>query len=117
MSHSPEHERRRGQRLRLSFHVEVTFAGTDGVAFRERASASDVSDRGCQIVLPRQLKAGDLVHLRVIRKFQPNAEERPFLYRVIWAEPSTDGWVAGLAALDSGNPWRVNFPAASLATK
>ena len=113
MVFQPNHERRRGKRIHLSFHVEVCGVA-NGVPFVDQASASDVSDRGCQIVLSRQLKAGDLLTLRVIRQIQDDVNDRTFLYQVVWVEICADAWSLGLAAMDGGNPWHINFPEKSL---
>jgi hypothetical protein len=116
MSFQQQHDRRSGKRIRLSFHVEIAGLGSDGAPFCEHAAASDVSDRGCQIVLSRALRVGDQLNLRVVRATESGSRET-FLYQVMWVGASAGAWVAGLAALDQGNPWRMNFPSAAVATK
>jgi PilZ domain len=110
-------ERRRGQRVQLSFHVEVSGVGLNGIPYCDHAAASDVSDRGCQVHLAREVKTGDLLTLRVVRRERPTPDRQgPFLYQAVWVEPTENGggWIAGLAALDPGNPWLMNFPEESL---
>jgi hypothetical protein len=117
MSIRPARERRRGQRVGLAFHVEISGIGLNGIPYCDHAAASNVSDRGCQVHLTREVKVGDLVTIRVVRREIPAPEqEGPFLYQAVWVETSEngDGWMAGLAALEPGNPWRIHFPQESL---
>jgi PilZ domain len=113
----PQQERRRGQRVPLAFHVEVSGIGLNGIPYCDHAAASDISDRGCQVHLTREVKPGDLLTIRVVRRESPAPDqEGPFLYQTIWVESGENGgtWIAGLTALDSGNPWRIHFPQESL---
>ena len=108
-------ERRRGKRIFLSFRVEVSGIGLDGIPYCDQAAASDVSDRGCQISLERAIKTGDMLTLRVVRQKGPAADqETPFLYQIVWVRPDNGFWAAGLAAMESGNPWHMTFPRESL---
>jgi hypothetical protein len=112
---STQQERRRGRRVTLSFHVEVSGIGPNGVPYCDQASASDVSDRGCQLHLSREVKPGDLLTVRVIRaNSSGHKSESPFLYQAVWVARSNSRWVAGLSALEPGYPWPVNFPQESL---
>jgi hypothetical protein len=118
MSFPIEKDRRHGKRIRLSFHVEISGIGTDGAAFCEDAAASDISERGCQITLPRAIMVGELLSLRVVRKKIDNeSKSLPYLYKVAWVRVRGDAWAAGLVALEDGNPWFVNFPFASTVLK
>jgi len=113
----PIKDRRRGHRVPLTFHVEVSGIGPNGIPYSDHAAASDVSDRGCQIHLTREVKVGDLVTIRVVRReATPLDHEGPFLYQTVWVEPTEngDGWIAGLAALEPGHPWGIYFPEESL---
>ena len=111
----PQNERRQGKRITLAFHVEVSGIGCSGVPYCDHAAASDISDRGCQVHLSREVRPGDLLTVRVVRKNDSGAkQEVPFLYQVAWVEPASGGWIAGLSALEPGNPWPVNFPQESL---
>jgi hypothetical protein len=112
---TPQNERRRGKRIFLSFQVEVSGIGCNGVPYCDQAAASDISDRGCQIHLSREIRPGDLLTVRVVRKNDPGAkQEPPFPYQVAWVASAGGGWIAGLSALEPGNPWPVNFPQESL---
>jgi len=85
--------------------------GLNGVPYCDHAAASDVSDRGCQLHLAREVQPGDLLSIRVVwRKDAGVEQEAPFLYQAVWVESSAGGWIAGLAALEPGNPWRMTFP-------
>lgn len=112
----PTLERRRGQRVPLTFHVEVSGIGINGIPYCDNAAASDASDRGCQVHLTREVRHGDLLTLRVVRRDSGADQDSPFLYQVVWVEPTENGggWIAGLSTLDPGNPWRINFPQESL---
>jgi hypothetical protein len=117
MAIRPINERRCGQRVTLAFHVEVSGIGVNGMPYCDHAAASDVSDRGCQVHLTREVRPGDLLTIRVVRRGSPSPDqESPFLYQAVWVESSENGggWVAGLSALDPGNPWCMNFPQESL---
>ena len=115
MPDKPQNERRQGKRIPLSFHVEVSGIGRNGVPYCDHAAASDVSERGCQLNLTREVRIGDLLTLRVVRRKDASAEqEAPFLYQTVWVESSSGGWVAGLAELEPGNPWRITFPQEAL---
>jgi PilZ domain len=115
MSTQLPEERRRGRRIPLRFHVEVSGIGLDEIPYCDRAAAFDVSDRGCQIRLRREIKSGDTLTLRVARPTDPTADQdAPFLYQVAWAKATNGFWVAGLEALEPGNPWRIAFPMESL---
>ncbi len=117
MPSNRERERRQGKRIPLSFHVEVSGIGRNGVPYCDHAAASDVSERGCQINLTREVKIGDVLTIRVVRRKDSGAEqEAPFLYQAVWVESSGSGWIAGLAALEPGNPWRISFPQEFLVT-
>lgn len=108
-------ERRREKRIFLSFHVEVSGIGLDGIPYCDHAAASDVSDRGCQIQLKRAIKTGDVLTLRVVRQNGPTAtQEAPFLYQIAWVRADDGFWAAGLEAMESGNPWHMNFPRESV---
>jgi hypothetical protein len=111
------HVRRRSQRLPAAFHVEVSGIGQSGIPYCDQAAASDVSEHGCQVHLTREVRPGDLLTLRVIRREDPADDyEKPFLYQAVWVEIHEDtGWTAGLFSLESGNPWRIDFPQESLA--
>jgi len=111
MPGKPQHERRQGKRIPLSFQVEVSGIGPNGVPYCDHAAATDVSERGCQLHMSREVKPGDLLTLRVVRRKDAHAaQEAPFLYQAVWVQSSPGGWIAGLAALEPGNPWRVTFP-------
>jgi len=113
----PGKERRRSQRIALAFHVEVSGIGLNGISYCDHAAASDISDRGCQVHLTREVKSGDLLTIRVVRRAAASSEqEGPFLYQVVWVEPSDNGggWIAGLSALEPGNPWRIDSPEESV---
>ena len=108
-------ERRCGRRIPLRFHVDVSGIGPDGIPYCHRAAAFDVSDRGCQIRLRQEIRSGDTLALRVVRRRDPAADqEAPFLYQVAWVKTANGLWVAGLEALEPGNPWRIAFPRESL---
>jgi hypothetical protein len=54
--------------------------------------------------------------LRVLRhKDSATDNEAPFVYQVVWAKLDDGFWVAGLEALEPGNPWLITFPQSSLA--
>jgi PilZ domain len=111
-------ERRRSQRVPLTFHIKVSGIGLNGIPYCDHAVASDVSERGCQIHVTREVKPGDLLTIRMARQENPiSDQEDPFLYQTIWVETTDNGsgWIAGLSALDSGNPWNISFPQESLA--
>ena len=111
MLSKPQHERRRCKRIPLTFDVELSGIGLNGVPYCDHAAASDVSDRGCQLHLAREVQPGDLLSIRVVwRKDAGVEQEAPFLYQAVWVESSAGGWIAGLAALEPGNPWRMTFP-------
>jgi hypothetical protein len=118
MPNKSQLERRRGKRIPLSFHVEVSGIGVNGVPYCDHAAACDVSDRGCQLHLTREVKPGDLLTIRVVwRKDSGVEQEAPFLYQAVWVESSAGGWIAGLAALEPGNPWRMAFPLEQLVSE
>jgi PilZ domain len=107
--------RRRGPRIPLSFHIEVSGIGFNGVPYCDHAEATDISDRGCQIHLAREIRPGDLLTIRVVRRREPMTDqEAPYLYQAIWVEPSNGGWLVGLSAMEPGHPWGVNFPQETL---
>jgi hypothetical protein len=111
-------ERRRGKRVPLTFEVEVSGLGLNGVPYCDLATASEVSDRGCKLRLSREVKPGDLLTIRVVREGSAGAQqESPFLYQVVWVDPGLDRWTAGLAALEPGNPWRMKFPLEQLVSE
>ena len=116
MGIKPKTERRQGLRIPLAFHVEVSGIGVNGIPYCDHAAASNVSDRGCQLHLTREVRSGDLLTIRVVRRKNPGADDDgPFLYQAVWVEPTENGgWMAGLAALEPGNPWHINFPQESL---
>ena len=108
-------DRRRGKRIPLSFKVEVSGIGLDGVPYCDQAAASEVSNRGCQIHLKREIKSGDMLTLRVIRENGATTDpEAPFLYQIVWARKNNGSWVAGLEALEPGNPWHITIPRESV---
>ena len=111
MGIKPIQEPRRGQRVRLAFHVEVSGIGFDGIPYCDHAAASDVSDRGCQIHLAWEVKMGDLLTVRVVKRTAEHDPNGCFLYQTVWVKPIENGggWIAGLSALDPGNPWCINF--------
>jgi PilZ domain len=120
MATSPRRERRRSQRVPLTFHVEVSGIGFNGIPYCDHAAASDVSDRGCQVHLTREVKPGDLLTIRVVRRETHAADQdSPFLYQAVWVDSNENGggWIAGLAALEPGNPWRISFPQLALASR
>jgi PilZ domain len=108
-------ERRVGKRITLSFHVEVSGIGRDGIPYWDQAVASDVSGRGCQIHLTRKVETGDTLTLRVVRQKGPAVDqEAPFRYQIAWVTANNGFWAAGLEALEPGNPWHMTFPQESL---
>ena len=118
MQRKAQHERRRGKRVPLTFEVELSGLGINGVPYCDLAIASDVSERGCKLRLSREVKPGDLLTIRVLGREDVGVhQEPPFLYQAVWVELDVGGWAAGLAALEPGNPWRMTFPLEELVSE
>jgi hypothetical protein len=116
----PIQERRRSQRIPRAFHVEVSGIGHNGIPYCDQAAATNVSDRGCQVHLTREVRPGDLLTIRVVRRAESaDDHDGPFLYQAVWVEACDNcgGWMAGLSSLETANPWGINFHEESLTHK
>jgi PilZ domain len=104
-------ERRRSKRIPLSFPIEVSGTDRTGRSFHDQAMTSDVSEQGCSFNLLREVAPGALLEIRIFNpRGESSHEGKPLTYQVVWIEPSPVGWVVGVAQLEPGNFWHINFP-------
>jgi hypothetical protein len=104
-------DRRRSKRVPISFSIEVSGFDDLGCLFREFTVTNDVSERGCQFDMLREIKRGDVIAIqRVQRNGRRQQESKPLLFEVVWIDASNRGWSVGASKLQSENIWDVAFP-------
>jgi hypothetical protein len=104
-------ENRRTRRIPLSFQIEVSGRDVTGVKFREPAVTMDVNRHGCRFHFLRELRAGDPVEIQRVWRNAPWVETKPFLFQVVWVDPTEHGWAIGATSPDGVDIWQISFPA------
>ncbi len=111
MSREAMEDRRQGKRVPLAFNIEVSGFDHTGRMFSERTVTADVSEAGCRFRLTAQVKRGDVVAIRLIRrKASDPGRSKPLLFQIAWVARERGGWVAGALKLQPENMWHVTFP-------
>lgn len=104
-------ERRQCKRLPLSYPIEVSGFDHSGKLFRDQVVTLDVSDQGCKFELPRELRRGDFVRIRLAGQNADRHDNgKPLLFEVVWVEPGKRCWTVGAAKLQPENIWHISFP-------
>src|SRR5277367_4092743 len=104
-------DRRRSKRVRLSFHIEVSGIDHKGQLFRDHVVTIDVSDRGCQFELAREIDVKAPISIQVVdRNGAPAHGSKPILFEAVRVEFSKGGRIVGAMQLQSANIWHMTFP-------
>ena len=104
-------DRRRCQRLHLSFPIQVSGTDTAGQPFCERTVTGDVSDEGCSFEFLREVRCGDTLRIKLVpRKGVEAGSGHTLLFEVAWVETSEWGWAIGACKLQPENIWHMAFP-------
>lgn len=105
-------DRRRGNRVSLSFQVEIAGFDSTGTFFHDQTVTTDVSEHGCRFDLLHELQCGDVLLLRLSSR-QGGCREtsKPIAFEVAWVVPSAMGWSVGVAKLQHTDLWHMRFPA------
>jgi hypothetical protein len=114
LSAAANNDRRREQRLRLAFPVEVVGFDSHGAIFSERTVTTDISATGCRLHLKRLPDRNSVLAIRLnSRRDEEAFFDRPLLFEVMWLRREGDGWAVGVAKLAAETPeriWKVSFP-------
>lgn len=103
-------EGRRSPRFEVPIEIEVSGIDQNSQVFREFTHTLNVSEWGCAFPLSFELKADDIVSLRVT---SPEASEfaaaRHSPFQILRVTREKDGWVVGAWKVDNGDVWGVNL--------
>ena len=103
-------QERREVRYAVPIAIEVSGICRDGEVFHERTSTSNVSEWGCGFLLSVELKAEDIVAVRVARSdAQESPEARQTLFQVVRVAREEGAWLVGAWRMGSENPWGVEL--------
>jgi hypothetical protein len=103
-------EDRRSVRFEVPIEIEVSGIDQNHHAFHELTCTLNVSEWGCAFLLSVELKADDIVSLRVI---SPDAAEfaaaRQSPFQIMRVTSEKDRWLVGAWKVDNGDVWGVNL--------
>lgn len=105
-----DQDRRRERRAPLAFPIYVCGIDETGHFFSEDTSTSNLSAQGCCFLIRRKPEQGDVMALRMASRNVANQASRRLLFEVRWTEPRGDGWLVGMACLQTQNLWTLAFP-------
>jgi hypothetical protein len=101
---------RREKRYSLPVEVEVSGIDRDGQVFRERTLTRNVSEWGCGFPVSVELKADDIIALRVIYSdVVKSPEVRQSLFQVRSVTREENGWLVGAWKVDEGKVWGTDL--------
>jgi len=107
-------ERRRTERMAISYRIEVCGCEPKGTAFLDETTTIDVNEHGCKFDLAHPINRGDLVTIRHIpQEVTATAQSERVPFQVVWAEVCENGWTVGAMKLQDKSIWPMKFPAHS----
>jgi hypothetical protein len=111
LSREANKDRRRENRVALTFPIEVCGFNRFGRFFTERTTTHDISDGGCKFRLRTEIETEAVLAIRVIaRRNGKEIDSRPTLFQVMWLEKKPEGWTLGTMKLQPVALWPVEFP-------
>jgi len=103
-------EDRRDIRFEVPIEIEVSGIDRNHHVFHELTRTQNVSEWGCAFLLSVELKADDIVSLRVT---SPEASEfaaaRRSPFQIMRVSREKNGWLVGAYKVDNGDVWGVNL--------
>jgi hypothetical protein len=106
----PGRVHRREQRFEIPIEIEVSGIGRDGKAFHECAVTSNVSEWGCAFPLSVELKADDIIAVRVLSTNASDpAPTGQTMFQVVRVQRDKDGWAVGAWKMDGGDTWATTI--------
>lgn len=99
-------QERREARYAAKFEIEVSGIDASRQMFHERTVTTNVSEWGCGFLLPIELKAGDIVVIRVnTADAAGSAQMRQAMFQVMRAQREAGGWAVGAWKLEGSDLW------------
>ena len=99
-------QERREVRYIVTIAIEVSGISGTGEIFHERTFTNNVSEWGCEFILPVELKVEGIIALRVARPdARESAQARQTLFQVVRVTREEGGWLVGAWKMGSENPW------------
>jgi len=103
-------QERREVRYELPFEIEVSGLDHQGAVFHERTITRNVSEWGCGFLLSVQLKADDMIAVRLCdRSLAESAQTRQSVFQVRHVERYSGGWLIGAWKMDSNDLWGADL--------
>lgn len=103
-------EDRQSERFELPIEIEVSGIDQNGHVFHELTRTLNVSEWGCAFPLSFELKADDIVALRVTPPEAAGfAAARQSPFQILRVTKEKDKWVVGAYKVDNGDVWGVNL--------
>jgi hypothetical protein len=103
-------QERREARYEVPFEIEVSGLDNRGAVFHERTITRNVSEWGCGFVLPVQLKADDMIAVRLCtRSAAEPAQLRQSVFQVRHVARNPDGWLIGAWKMDNNDLWGTDL--------
>jgi hypothetical protein len=105
-------DRRKDERLKLQYDLDVSGLNPDGKSFSISARARDISRHGCSFEIARTMLGGEIVSLSVVRKNSLGIREatKPVPFRIMWVAKENELFVVGAEMVMPADPWGVDFP-------
>lgn len=101
---------RRESRYTVPIEIEISGVTQSGEVFHERTFTRDVSQWGCGFVTTVDLKADDMIALRVAsRESGESVHARQSLFQVRRVSREDEGWLVGAWKMDSGDVWGADL--------
>jgi hypothetical protein len=97
-------------RYELAIEIEVSGIDRNGQVFHKRSLTMNVSEWGCAFLLSVELRAHDIISLRIGSSAPEKLEvARQWLFQVVRVTQDQDGWIVGAWKMDRDDVWGVDF--------
>ncbi|MGA8220249.1 MAG: PilZ domain-containing protein [Candidatus Acidiferrales bacterium] len=97
-------QERRESRYAAKIEIEVSGINASGQMFHERTVTTNVSEWGCGFLLPIELKAGDIIVIRVNSADAPAAAHQA-MFQVMRVQQEAGIWTVGAWKLEGSDLW------------
>jgi len=103
-------QERREARYTVPIEIEISGVTQSGEVFHERLITRDVSEWGCGFVATVELKADDMIALRVASgDAGESVHARQSLFQVRRVAREGEGWLVGAWKMDNGDVWGADL--------
>jgi hypothetical protein len=107
----PHGHQKRERRYSLLIPIEVSGIDRGGQPFCENTVTSDVSERGCRFILPKELEKDAIVAIRVLRTLAGDpGDPRLVMFQIIYSKQEQGAWTMGAWTLQPEIAWCPDIP-------